>query len=154
MTESFTNAVRRACAADARAIVQLANRALLPEPATTPTRDTDVLQMQERGQFLVLDRNDGTLAASLFLEITDRHATVGMLAIDPEAADAGLAQRLVSVAELLCEAEGCSSLELDVASTREEFTSMARSMGYRDLPRARAGNALDGAAPSRVSKSL
>lgn len=134
MPEQPTRAVRRASDEDAAPLAQLINRANQVERAfldADRTSPDEVRRLQQSGQFLVLDRDDGGLAATVYLEIQGRRGHFSLLSVDPELQGVGVGRRMVAVAELLCQAEGCDALELEVVNLREELPPFYRSLGYQ-----------------------
>ncbi len=126
--------MRRARADDADAIAELINRARAGETffnSRIGTSETEIRKLQEQGHFLVIDRKDGGLAASIFVRMTRRRGYFGMLSVAPEFRGSDLDRRLVAVAEALCEAEGCTAMDLQVIDLRTELPPWYRSLGYR-----------------------
>lgn len=64
------------------------------------------------GHLLVLDRGDGRLGAACHLEIAVDHSTVDLLVVDPEIRDDGVRQRMIGVAQAMCEAYGSGQVTL------------------------------------------
>ena len=128
----LATAVRRATAADAPALADLVNRAYALESffAEGPrTSAGEIAQMLERGTFLVLEY-DGGLAGAVWVE--DR-GYFGMLSVAPEVRGHGLGTRLVRIAEAMCEALGCATIDLRIVNVREELGRWYRSLGYHEV---------------------
>ena len=139
--------VRVAQREEADAVAALVNRAYAVETffvdghRTTPG---EVETLATRGELLVLDGEQGDLVAAVHVRQGGEHGERGefaMLSVDPTAQGQGLGRRMVAVAEALCEAMGCKSVELRVASPREELPGWYRRQGYAET----------GTAPYQVS---
>jgi ribosomal protein S18 acetylase RimI-like enzyme len=128
----LATAVRRATVADAPALAALVNRAYAVESffvdgdRTTPA---EIAALIERGTFLVLEYEQG-LAGAVFVE---HRGYFGMLSVAPELQGYGVGTRLVRIAEALCEALGCSVIELKIVSVREDLGRWYRSLGYHEV---------------------
>lgn len=130
---SLRPCVRRARAGDAHAIAGLINRAYQVERFITDDDRTDLQQvrrLQEQGDFLVLDREGGDLAAAVYVEMSQRRGHLTMLSVAPDLQGGGLGRRLVAVAEALCAAEGCVAMDLEVIDLRAELPPWYQSLGY------------------------
>jgi len=97
--DALARTVRLATDTDIDAIARLS------ESTTAAVR-----KLQSGGDFLVLDGPGDGLAGSIYLAIEESRARIGMLAVAPEFSDSPLADRLVAVAELMCEASGCEEV--------------------------------------------
>lgn len=140
--------VRRATQADAADIAALINQvyAVVEKDFANGERTTEeeVRTLQEQGHFLVIDCMDGRkpgrrparrgagLAASVFVKMVRRRGYFGLLSVAPDYQGCGLGRRLVAVAEALCEAEGCTAMDLQVVNLRTELAPWYRSLGYRE----------------------
>jgi N-acetylglutamate synthase-like GNAT family acetyltransferase len=58
------------------------------------------------GYLLVLERRDGTLEAACHIEMEKDRSTIDLLVVDPANHDSSVRQRMVGVANALCEAYG------------------------------------------------
>lgn len=128
----LATAVRRATAADAPALADLVNRAYAVETffADGPrTSAAEVGAMIERGTFIVLEY-EGGLAGAVWVE---HRGYFGMLSVAPEARGHGLGTRLVRIAEALCEALGCTTVDIRIVNVREELGRWYRSLGYHEV---------------------
>jgi ribosomal protein S18 acetylase RimI-like enzyme len=127
--------VRRAVAADIAAITRLVNRAYRVEEFFVDgdrTDEAEIATLFRDGIFLVLDRNDGELGASVYVETAAPRGYVGLLSVDPALQGIGLGRRLIGVAEALCTAVGCTAVDLQVVNLRAELPPWYRSLGYRE----------------------
>src|SRR5690349_20673843 len=108
--------VRRARPADEPALVRLINRAHQVGGAPIDgarTDEAEVRGLAERGHFLVLDA-DGALAATAYVRADGEAGLIDLLSVTPELRRLGLGTRLMGVAEALCAALGCRSIEIAV----------------------------------------
>jgi N-acetylglutamate synthase-like GNAT family acetyltransferase len=130
--------IRRATRDDAHAIADLVNRAYQVERFFVDgdrTSPEEIAELQQRGEFLVLDyasAGAAALAASVYFHIEQDRGYFGLLSVDAELQNSGIGKRLVAVAEALCEASGCSTMELQVVNLRSELPPWYRSLGYRE----------------------
>jgi N-acetylglutamate synthase-like GNAT family acetyltransferase len=126
--------VRRAKWSDAEKIAALLSRAGLSGQLTGDKEMdvTEVLQLMASGEFLVLDHHTGGLAAVVYVEVDAHRGRLSRLAVDPPLAWSDLGLRLVTVAELLCQARGCQLVELAVTQSLAELPPLYRSLGYRE----------------------
>lgn len=127
--------IRCATSADAAGIAALINRAFEVEKSFTVgerTSEQEVRTLQEQGYFLVINRRGEGLAASIFVKMTAERGYFGLLSVDPRFQGSGLGRRLVAVAEALCQARGCTAMDLQVVSLRAELPPWYRSLGYRE----------------------
>jgi ribosomal protein S18 acetylase RimI-like enzyme len=128
---SVSSSVRCGRPADAPALAELVNRAYAIESFFVEgdrTHSAEIVQMMETGTFVVLETADG-LAGAVYVE---SRGYFGMLSVLPELQGMGLGTRLVRVAEAMCEAAGCSTVELRIINLREELGRWYRSLGYRE----------------------
>ena len=128
----LATAVRRATVADAPALATLVNRAYAVESFFVEgdrTTAAEIAQLIARGTFLVLEYEQG-LAGAVFVE---HRGYFGMLSVAPELQGYGLGTRLVRIAEALCEALGCPTMELKIVSVREDLGRWYRSLGYHEV---------------------
>ena len=128
-----TGLIRRATADDAAAIAEVVNRAYQVEEFFATQKRTnaeEISRLLQTGSFLVLDGGEDWLAGSVYLRIEGDRGYFGLLAVDPDLQQQGLGNRLVAVAEALCAAESCTSMELQVVNLRAELAPWYRSLGY------------------------
>ena len=127
--------VRVAQREEAGAVAALVNRAYAVETFFVDghrTTASEVELLATRGEVLVLDDAQGHLVAAVHVRQGGERGEFGMLSVDPTAQGQGLGRRMVAVAEALCEAMGCKSVELRVASPREELPGWYRRQGYAE----------------------
>ncbi len=131
---TIESSVRRASRRDAAALTDLINRAYRVESffvTGARTSEDEVRELLESGEFLLLRRHDGSLAAAVFVEADERRARFGLLAVDPQAQGLGLGRRLVAVAEAYGRALQCEAMELCVVNIRRELPPWYEKLGYR-----------------------
>ena len=100
----------------------------------------EIRRLQKQGYFLVLDCKSGGLAAAIHVEMTCRRGYFDWLCVAPEYRGHGLSRRLIAIAEALCEAEGCTAMEMPAAHSRAEHSPWYHSLGYRERHVAAAGS--------------
>lgn len=136
MHRSITDpSLRHADVTDAAAIAALVNQAYQVEKLFVIGERTDedeVRQLRARGHFLVLDRTDGGLGACIYVTVAEQRGYFGMLAVAPDMQGRGLGRRLVTAAEALCKAAGCTVMDLQVVNLRAELPPWYRRLGYRE----------------------
>jgi ribosomal protein S18 acetylase RimI-like enzyme len=134
---SIALTVRAANADDIGAITRLVNRCyavaefFIPGPRTS---EAEVEALLASGSFLVLDHQngDGELAASVFVRSDGPRGYFGLLAVDASLTGAGLGRRMVSIAEALCAARGCTAMDLQVVNLRTDLRPWYRRLGYEE----------------------
>jgi GNAT superfamily N-acetyltransferase len=152
--------VRRAGAADARAVSAVTNRAYEVEKFFVDgdrTSVDEVLQLQEKGCFLIEDGDGGELAGSIYVRWGAGRGYFGLLAVDPGRQGEGLGRRLIAAAESLCRAEGCAVMDLRVVNLRSELPPWYRKLGYEECGTEPFTDGVDTKLPChfiRMSKSL
>jgi GNAT superfamily N-acetyltransferase len=128
--------VRRGNGADAAALARLINSAYEVESSFVEGTRIDVdevARLVAAGQFLVLDRAGGGIAAAVYIRFDGVRGFLGLLSVAPDLQGSGLGRRLVGVAEALCLAMGCTALGLEVVNLREELPPWYRRLGYREV---------------------
>ena len=142
---ALSPSVRRAQPADLAALRRLINAAYAVERFFVDGERIDGAELgalAERGHFLVLDASTPHLlgapkdiAAAIHVRIDDdgRSGAISLLSVAPEWQGHGLGRRLVAVAEALCTALGCVSVQLQIVNLRQELGPWYRSQGYRDV---------------------
>jgi GNAT superfamily N-acetyltransferase len=91
----------------------------------------EIAQMQEHGQFFVLDCAGGHVAA-VYVRTDGDEAQLQMLSVLPEHQGRGLGKRLVAVAEAFSRAKGCRSMGLQIVNLRDELGPFYRRLGYQE----------------------
>lgn len=134
---NLSASVRRAQPADFGALRRLINVAYAVERGFVDGERIDAAEVTacaERGHFLILDGGPGEIAAAVQVRIEDDGAgTIGLLAVAPDWQGLGLGRRLIAVAEALCTALGCPSVQLQIVNLRQELGPWYRSQGYREI---------------------
>lgn len=128
---NLSASVRRATAADAEALADLVNHAYAIEEFFVEgdrTTAREIAELVRDGTFIVLEQ-DGGLAAAVYVT----RGYFGMLSVRPELQGMGIGTRLVRIAEALCEANGCTEVNLKIINLREELGRWYRSLGYREV---------------------
>jgi len=131
----YSVSVRRATATDAPALAALINDAYTVEQFFVDGQRTnagEIANLVAAGTFLVVEQDDGTLAAAVYLQERGEGAYLGMLSVAKTAQGHGLGTRLVGCAEALAEALGCRWVDLKIVNLREELGRWYRSLGYAE----------------------
>jgi ribosomal protein S18 acetylase RimI-like enzyme len=131
-----STSARAAGAGDVDELVSLINRAYAIEAAFLDgdrTSAGELSDLDARGDFLVLDRLGGGLAAAVYVRIDGTRGYLGMLSVAPDLQGLGLGRRLVALAEALCAARGCTVMDLQIINLREELGPWYRSLGYQEV---------------------
>lgn len=76
-----------------------------------------IMSYLTRGHLLVLERRDGTLRAACHLEMKADRSTIDLLVVDATTSDAAVQQRMVGVANALCEAYGYPGATAPIATS-------------------------------------
>jgi GNAT superfamily N-acetyltransferase len=125
--------LRTATADDAPAVLSLINRAFAIErffvdhDRTTPA---ELAEYFRRGTFMLLEQENGSLAASLYFEARGDRAYVGMLSVSPDLQGKGIGRQMMAAAEDHALALGCRGVDIRVVNLREELPPFYRSLGY------------------------
>jgi ribosomal protein S18 acetylase RimI-like enzyme len=136
--------VRLACSADAPTIARLVNRAYRPSPSSAGwTHESALVEgdrtspdqvramIRQADSSLLLLSADPKLQGCVYLQCEAGSAHIGMLAVDPEAQDAGLGKRLLAEAERHArECFGARRFVLTVVSARAELIDFYLRRGY------------------------
>jgi N-acetylglutamate synthase-like GNAT family acetyltransferase len=123
-SRGLSRLVRSAAAGDAGGITRLLRETRGDAPSSSELR-----QLQQSGEFLVLDHPAGGIAAAVCVTREGDNARLHMLSVDPSLNDgADVERRLIGVAESVCKAQGCASLQLELADNSEP--RIYWSLGY------------------------
>jgi GNAT superfamily N-acetyltransferase len=124
--------IRHATPADAAAIVAVVNAAFAIETFLEGHR-TDhpqILEMTQKGKFLIAEDSQGHVAASVYVELRGKIGYFGMLAVDPLHQGTGVGRMMVKAAEDDCIHHGCQRMDITVLSLRPELPPFYRRLGY------------------------
>jgi ribosomal protein S18 acetylase RimI-like enzyme len=94
------------------------------------TSTREVVEMTDRGEFLVLEEPPGTIAGCVYLTFHEHRAYFGMLSIAPSRQGSGLGRRLVDGVEARCRERGCRAVDIHIVNLREELPGFYRRLGY------------------------
>jgi N-acetylglutamate synthase-like GNAT family acetyltransferase len=133
MDNDLAISVRRAQPSDAPALAALINRAYEIEKFFVDGERTSAEEVRKLTHgFLVLE-SKGSLAAAVYVEISEGSGYIGMLSVDPALQGLGLGTRLVRIAEAMCEAMGATGVRLRIINLREELGRWYKSLGYHEV---------------------
>ncbi len=120
-------------ACDAVAINRVVNAAYRVEDFFKTGDRTDVREIAEfllDEAFLVAKDDDQEIVGCVRVSIRDGRGHFGMLSVAPEAQGSGMGRALIEAAERYALDRGCSVMDLEVASPREELPPLYRKFGY------------------------
>jgi ribosomal protein S18 acetylase RimI-like enzyme len=129
---SPTVSIRIAKATDVPAIVSVVNAAYAIETFFQGTR-TDakgVMEMMQKGEFLVAESASGGIVATVYTELRGERGYFGMLAVEPSQQGSGLGRKMMEAAEGHCRSHGCKHMDIDVVSLCPDNLSLYRKFGY------------------------
>lgn len=100
------------------------------------TNAAEVLDLMQRGEFLVLDEPDeaddsrARLTACVYARVNGDRGYFGMLSIDPRCQGRGLGRSMVAAVESRFRAQGCRAVDIHVVNLREELPPFYERFGY------------------------
>jgi ribosomal protein S18 acetylase RimI-like enzyme len=129
--------VRIASTTDVPAIISLANAAFAIETFLEGTRTDQerMAEMMQSGAFLVAEDTQGTILASVYIELRGDRGYFGMLAVDPAHQGSGLGRLMTAAAEDHCRQRGCKQMDLTVLTLRPELPGLYGKLGYVETRR-------------------
>src|SRR5262245_23709153 len=116
--------LRLATPDDAPALARVINAAFRVEAffkAGNRTSAAAVVGMMATGEFLMLDGEDGTPAACVYVQRSGGRAYFGMLSVDPRMQGRGLGREIVAAVEERCRRAGCHAMDILVVNLRTEL---------------------------------
>jgi ribosomal protein S18 acetylase RimI-like enzyme len=141
MREMVLPQLRAARADEAPAVAALVNAAFQVEAffkRGDRTNAAEVLDLMQRGEFLVLDEpqaaaagDSGTgLTACVYARVNGDRGYFGMLSIEPRCQGRGLGRLMVTAVESRFRAQGCRAVDIHVVNLREELPPFYERFGY------------------------
>jgi predicted N-acetyltransferase YhbS len=88
-----------------------------------------VREMLRTARYLLGEEN-GTLIASVYVELRGQRGYFGLLAVDPARQGEGFGRKMVAEAENYARAAGCSFMDLLIVNIRAELPPFYRRLGY------------------------
>jgi ribosomal protein S18 acetylase RimI-like enzyme len=128
-----TALVRSASADDVPELARLINAAFVIErffKRGDRTTVEEIRDLRERGEFLIIERPQGSPAGCVYWSRHGDDGYFGMLSIDPEHQGRGLARLLIDAVESRSRAAGCPRLKIHIVNLREELPPFYRRLGY------------------------
>jgi GNAT superfamily N-acetyltransferase len=129
--------IRNAMANDIGEIIAVVNAAFAVESFIDGTRTDEVrmIEMMEKGEFLVAEDSSGRTVASVYIEQRGNRGYFGMLAVDPAHQGEGLGRLTIEAAENLSRERGCRWMDIRVLSLRPELLPFYEKIGYVETRR-------------------
>ena len=125
--------LRIAARDDADALAQLINDAFAVErffKRGDRTSPDNVRSLMREGEFLVHDREDGSISACVFVKHARTRGYFGMLSVAPDLQRRGLARQIVAEVEERLRQVGCEALDIYVVNLRTELPPYYRKLGF------------------------
>jgi len=126
--------LRLATRADASELARVVNDAFIVEAffkiGNRTSADEVVELMNEGGEFLAVDDEDGTIAGCVYLQCHGDRAYFGMLSIDPAKQRQGFGRTLIEAVESRARERGCRFMDIHIVNLREELPAYYRRLGY------------------------
>jgi ribosomal protein S18 acetylase RimI-like enzyme len=125
--------MRIATGDDASALAQLINDAFAVErffKRGDRTSEAGILDLMDEGDFLILDREDGSPAACVFVKQNGSRGYFGMLSVAPDMQGRGLARQVIAEVEHRMQRAGCGAVDIYVVNLRTELPPFYRKLGY------------------------
>lgn len=125
---------RIATAHDVAEIIPLVNAAFAVETFMEGPRTDEkgMAEMMRKGQFLIMEDDQGRIVASVYVEKRGARGYFGMLAVDPARQGRGMGRAMVEEAEIYCRLQGCTYMDISVLSLRPELPPLYRKLGYAE----------------------
>jgi predicted N-acetyltransferase YhbS len=131
-----TLAIREATADDVDAVTRVINAAFEVErffKRGDRTSPEAIRTLMSKGTMLVATAEDGTMMASVYVELRGDRGYIGMLSVDPARQGGGLGRTLMTAAEDYCRAHGCSTADISVVNLRTELPPLYARLGYVEV---------------------
>jgi predicted N-acetyltransferase YhbS len=125
--------LRFADANDLPAITQLINQAFSVElffKAGDRITLDEVERLSEKGRFMLFEEN-GEIQGSVYVELREERAYLGLLSTNPDRQRSGIGSRLTTAAEEFARESGCRFMDLRVVNLREELPVIYQKFGYQ-----------------------
>ena len=95
----------------------------------TDERDIRERMSRPNAYFLVVDDGE-QLAGSVYVELRGQTGYFGLLAVDPDHQQKGIARALIEAVQDQCRSAGCSALDLDIVDLRAELPAFYTRLGF------------------------
>jgi len=126
--------IRMATEADLDALLMLINAAFDVErffKAEDRLNPSSLRSYFEKGNFLILEEEEGSLRGAVYVERKADRAYLGLLSVDPSQQRRGLGRRLTSAAEEFARETGARFMDITVVNLRAELPPIYEKLGYR-----------------------
>lgn len=141
--------IRQATEKDLPALVTLINSAYRGEAAKKGwTHEADLIEGTKRTEVgelrqmladtnttIIIYESDGILAGCVYLQQRGQVLYLGMLSVSPEAQAGGIGKKLLRASEDHARRVGCTSIEMNVISIRNELIAWYERNGYHRTDR-------------------
>jgi N-acetylglutamate synthase-like GNAT family acetyltransferase len=130
-----TITLRTAGGSDVPRIVSLLNAAFAMERSFIDrdrTSSGEIAGYMKTGTFFIVDADDGSLAACMYLEQRSDRLYLGMLAVHPSQQGRGLGKQMITAAERHAASLGCRALDIRIVDRRTELPPFYRALGFVD----------------------
>ena len=94
------------------------------------TDEKKMLEMMQKGEFLIVEDSSGQAAACVYTELRGDRGYFGMLAVDPAQQGKGIGRLLIEAVEDRCRRQGCKFMDITVLSLRTELLPFYHKLGY------------------------
>jgi predicted N-acetyltransferase YhbS len=124
--------IRIATLADIPAIAAIVNAAFEVETFLDGVRtdEKNIVDMMEKGEFLLMEDAAGQMLASVFVEARGERGYSGMFAVESSHQSMGLGRAMAGVAEDYLRSHGCKFIDIKVLSLRTKLLPFYHNLGY------------------------
>ncbi len=130
----MVSTLRTASFAEAPELARIINDAFIVEAffkiGDRTSADELVELMNDGGEFLAVDDQEGRMAGCVYLKCGGDRAYFGMLSIDPSKQRRGLGRLLIEAVEVRARERGCRFMDIHIVDLREELPAYYRRLGY------------------------
>jgi GNAT superfamily N-acetyltransferase len=90
----------------------------------------EIRSLFRKGRFLLLEE-DGTIEASVYVEVRGDRGYLGLLSTNPNRQRSGIGARLMGAAEEFARESGCRFMDLRTVNLRDELPVLYKKFGYQ-----------------------
>lgn len=114
---------------DEPSVIELWRRCDLTRPWNDPNKDI-ARKLKVRPDLFLIGDIDGAIVATAMVGYDGHRGWINYLGVDPDHRRKGLAKQIMSEAERLLRAEGCSKINLQVRSSNSQAIEFYREIGF------------------------